>query len=96
MLGLAVAMGLLIGKQVGILGAVWLATKTRLAQRPAGASLAQLWGVSLLAGIGFTMSLFLTALAFAGSANADAARLGIFAGSLVSGLAGWIVLRCAR
>ncbi|MDE2404097.1 MAG: Na+/H+ antiporter NhaA [Sphingomonadales bacterium] len=92
----AVAAGLVLGKPAGVLGAVWLAGRTGLAPRPAGAGWAALWGVSLLAGIGFTMSLFIAALAFPDApAQAEAARLGILGGSLVSALAGFVVLRLA-
>lgn len=94
---LAVAAALLLGKQAGVLGAVWLAERSGYAARPRGAGWGQLWGVSLLAGIGFTMSLFLTALAFpAAPALADAARIGVLGGSVLSALAGYAVLRRSR
>lgn len=92
----AVAAGLVLGKQAGVFGAVLLAERTGWAPRPAGASWLQLWGVSLLAGVGFTMSLFIAALAFPQApALAEAARLGIVAGSLLSALGGYAVLRIA-
>ena len=98
--GLAVALGLVIGKQAGILGAVVIAERLGMAARPPGTTLAQIWGVALIAGVGFTMALFLAELAFpavsGASATGDMARLGIFAGSLLSALAGWAVLRRAR
>ena len=93
-LPLAVLAGLFIGKQLGVFGAIWLAVKTHLCPAPSGASWPQLYGASLLCGIGFTMSLFIGELAFPGSpAEAEAAKLGILAGSLLSALAGWTVLR---
>ena len=95
-LPLAVAAGLFIGKQVGILAAVMLAEKTGFARRPEGASTLQLWGMALLCGIGFTMSLFIGALAFPGDPLlVDEAKIGVLAGSLLSALAGYTVLRLA-
>ena len=96
-LPLAVAGGLVLGKQAGIFGAVWLADRTGLAPRPSGAGWGQIWGICLLAGIGFTMSLFLTPLAFpAAPGLAEQARLGVLAGSLVSAGLGFWVLRSGK
>ncbi|MBU6268303.1 MAG: Na+/H+ antiporter NhaA [Sphingomonadales bacterium] len=93
-LAFAVGAGLVLGKQGGVLGAVWLARRTGIASMPANGL--ALWGVSLLAGIGFTMSLFIANLAFPGDPHlADQARLGILGGSLVSALTGYAVLRIA-
>lgn len=93
---LGVAAGLLLGKLFGVFGVASLAIRLRLAAMPAGAGWVQLLGVSLLCGIGFTMSLFIGALAFAGSpAIQDAVKLGILAGSLAAGFAGWGLLRAA-
>ena len=93
-LPLGVLAGLFVGKQLGVFGAIWLAVKTRLCPAPPGARWPQLYGASLLCGIGFTMSLFIGELAFPGSpAEAEAAKLGILAGSLLSAVAGWAVLR---
>lgn len=91
---LGVAMGLLIGKQIGIFGLAWLAIKIGIARMPQGATFTQLYGVSLLCGIGFTMSLFLGALAFAEHAESaqNAIKLGVIAGSILSACAGAIVL----
>ena len=95
-LSLGVALGLFVGKQVGVGGALWLAIRSGLAPRPAGTTSAQLYGAALLCGIGFTMSLFIGALAFPDNSQAiDAAKLGTLAGSLLSGLAGYLVLRRA-
>ena len=92
-LPLAVALGLFAGKQAGVFGSVWLAVRTGLAQRPAGTGWAQIYGVALLCGIGFTMSLFIGGLAFAGPAQADAVKIGVLMGSLISAITGVIVLR---
>lgn len=95
-LPLAVALGLFLGKQAGILGAIALSRATAFAAPPQGASWTQLWGVSILCGIGFTMSLFIAALAFPAHPDlAEAAKLGIVAGSLLSALLGYVVLRLA-
>jgi NhaA family Na+:H+ antiporter len=95
-LALAVALGLFIGKQAGIFGATWLMVRTGLAKIPAGASWRHVYGAALLCGIGFTMSLFIGALAFPRRPDeVDAAKLGTLAGSLLSAIAGWLVLRFA-
>ena len=92
-LPLGIALGLLLGKQIGIFGSIVIAERLGVAKRPAGASLMQVWGLSLLCGIGFTMSLFIAALAFPGSpALIDEAKLGVLGGSLLAALAGFTVL----
>jgi NhaA family Na+:H+ antiporter len=87
-------LGLFVGKQIGVFGCIWLAVKLGLARRPAGTSWMQLYGMALLCGIGFTMSLFIGLLAF-GEAGAmqDQTKIGVLAGSLVAAVAGWAVLR---
>ena len=92
-LPLAIALGLLAGKQIGVFGSVWLAVKAGVAARPAGASWAQVYGVSLLCGIGFTMSLFIGGLAFPAQPEADAVKIGVLLGSLMSAVVGVVVLR---
>lgn len=95
-LPLAVALGLFIGKQAGIFGATWLVVRSGLAKIPTGASWHHVYGAALLCGIGFTMSLFIGGLAFPGRPDeVDAAKLGTLAGSLLSAIAGWVVLRFA-
>ncbi|MEY2884123.1 MAG: hypothetical protein RL490_1847 [Pseudomonadota bacterium] len=90
---LGIALGLLLGKQLGVFGAIAGLVRAGIADAPAGASWRQLWGLSVLCGIGFTMSLFIAALAFGeGTAQDMAAKLGILAGSILSALAGWLIL----
>ena len=92
-LPLAIALGLFVGKQVGVFSSVWLAVKAGIATRPAGASWTQIYGVSLLCGIGFTMSLFIGGLAFPAQPEVDAVKIGVLLGSLMSAVAGVLVLR---
>lgn len=93
---LGIAAGLFLGKQLGIFSTIWLAVKTGIAERPRGASWLQVYGVALLCGIGFTMSLFIAMLAFAGQETMLAeAKLGVMVGSLMSGVVGYCVLRLA-
>jgi len=95
-LPLGIAAGLFFGKQIGIFAAVRLSVALGLASRPRGATWRQVYGVSLLCGIGFTMSLFIGGLAFPGQpALAEQAKLGTLAGSLLSALAGYFLLRFA-
>ena len=91
---LGVAAGLFLGKQAGVFGFAWLAIRLRLANMPRYASWIHLYGVAVLCGIGFTMSLFIGLLAFPESAVAqDETKLGVLLGSMLSGLVGWLVLR---
>jgi NhaA family Na+:H+ antiporter len=90
---LAIAAGLFFGKQFGVFLTVWIAVKMRWARRPEGASFAQIYGVALICGIGFTMSLFIGLLAFPNSpVLQEAVKIGVLLGSIVSGIAGAIVL----
>lgn len=95
-LPLGIAAGLFLGKQVGIFASVWCAVKLGLAGKLRGATWLQIYGVALLCGIGFTMSLFISGLAFAGDALLqDEAKVGILMGSVLSALVGFAVLRFA-
>lgn len=90
---LATALGLLIGKPVGIYGASWLAVRLRWAELPAQCTWAGLFGVAILGGIGFTMALFIGGLAFDDPAQLDAAKVGVLGGSLLTGSLGalWLM-----
>ncbi|WP_342624549.1 Na+/H+ antiporter NhaA [Pseudomonas alkylphenolica] len=91
---LGVALGLLVGKQVGIFLLAALAIRMGLAKLPEGSTWVQLYGVALLCGIGFTMSLFIGNLAFAGSALLiDEVKVGVLIGSILAAFGGVIVLR---
>ena len=82
------------GKQLGIFGSIWIAVRTGFATRPGGWR--QIYGMSLLAGIGFTMSLFIGGLAFPGRPELiDQVKIGVLAGSILSAIAGYLVLRSA-
>lgn len=95
-LPLGVAAGLALGKQAGIFTAIWLSVRTGFARMPSGATWPQVYGLSLLCGIGFTMSLFIGALAFPGNETLiEEAKIGILSGSLISAVAGFLVLRFA-
>jgi NhaA family Na+:H+ antiporter len=91
---LGVGLGLFLGKQAGIFTATWLAVKLRLSPLPTGASWSQVYGVAVLGGIGFTMSIFISTLAFpAGSLLNEKAKVGILLGSAISAIAGYLFLR---
>ena len=93
---LGIAAGLFLGKQIGVLGAVWLAVASRVARLPDGVRWIQIHGTALLCGIGFTMSLFIGTLAFDDApAYGTGVRLGVLSGSLLSAVAGYLVLRLA-
>ena len=94
-IAVGVLAGLILGKPLGIMAAALLAVKSGVAKLPHGVGWTSLFGYAWLAGIGFTMSLFIAMLAFDETALVDAAKLGILAGSLVAGVAGAIVLRIA-
>ncbi|MDH5766419.1 MAG: Na+/H+ antiporter NhaA, partial [Gammaproteobacteria bacterium] len=94
---IGIALGLFIGKQLGVFGFCWLAIKFKLTSLPAGISWGSLYGVAALCGIGFTMSLFIGSLAFE-ETGVDLMfddRLGIIIGSLVSGIVGYVVLKAS-
>lgn len=89
---LGIVLGLLVGKQLGIFGAVWLAVRFGVAKLPEGAGWRHLYGVALVAGIGFTMSLFIAGLAFSDPDMFRSARLSVVIGSLLSAIGGVAVL----
>lgn len=90
---LGIALGLFVGKQVGVTFSVWASVKLGIAELPHGTTLKHMYGVALLCGIGFTMALFVANLAFIDPAHLDAAKLSILIGSTVSAVVGMIVLR---
>jgi len=93
-ISLGIIVGLVLGKVLGIAGVAFIATKLGIAKLPEGSTMNQVFGVALLGGIGFTMSIFVAELAFYG--NADAifqAKIGILAASLFAGILGFIWLR---
>jgi NhaA family Na+:H+ antiporter len=92
---LAVVLGLVVGKPLGITVAAVMAVRWRLATLPAGVTWLALHGCAWLGGIGFTMSLFITMLAFNGSPLIEAAKLGVLAGSAVTGVVGAILVRAS-
>ncbi|WP_291827961.1 Na+/H+ antiporter NhaA [Bosea sp. (in: a-proteobacteria)] len=92
---LGIALGLFLGKQIGVFGFSWLAIRAGLAAMPAQANTLQLYGVALLCGIGFTMSLFIGALAFDSAELGKATKIGVLLGSIASAVLGAIVLRMA-
>ncbi|HEV7341048.1 MAG TPA: Na+/H+ antiporter NhaA [Sphingopyxis sp.] len=95
-LPLGIAAGLFFGKQIGIFGSVWLAVKLGVAGKLRGATWLQIYGVAMLCGIGFTMSLFIGGLAFPGNALLiEEAKIGVLMGSLAAALLGFAVLRFA-
>lgn len=94
-LPLGIALGLFLGKQLGIFGSVWISVKLGLGVRPKNANWTQIYGVSLLCGIGFTMSLFIGGLAFTDAATADAVKIGVLMGSVISAVMGYALLRFA-
>lgn len=90
---LGIAAGLFLGKQLGIMSFVWAAAQSGISRLPDGVTWPQIYGVSVLAGIGFTMSLFIGTLAFSEPEHAAAVRIGVLAGSMASALLGYFILR---
>jgi len=94
---MGIMLGLFIGKQLGVFGFSWLAIKLKLASLPEGSSWRQLYGVAVLTGIGFTMSLFVDSLAFSDSqVYKYADKLAILLGSFLSGVVGYLILRGSK
>ncbi len=93
---LGIIVGLLSGKPLGITGTCWLAVKLGFADLPSGVTWRQLFGVSVLAGIGFTMSLFITGLAFSDLADQETAKIGILVASLLAGVIGVILIATSK
>jgi len=94
-LPLGIALGLIVGKQVGVFGLTLLMVKTGIAKMPHGATALHIYGISCLAGVGFTMSLFIGGLSFADAEMMNQVRLGVLSGSIVSGILGYSALMLA-
>lgn len=94
-LPIGVALGLFIGKPLGIFSISWFAVRFKIATLPEGVNFKQVFAVSVLCGIGFTMSMFITSLAFTDPVMADLARLGILLGSTLAAVFGYYLLACA-
>lgn len=92
-IAIGVALGLLIGKTTGVVGLTWLCIKMKIATLPEGMNLKNLFGVGLLASIGFTMSLFITQLAFSNQEHQIQAKIGIFVASIIGGVLGYLILK---
>jgi len=92
-LPLGIALGLFLGKQIGVFCLSWIAVKLGLAKLPTGATWPQVYGIACLTGVGFTMSLFIGTLAFEGDETLNAVRLGVLMGSIASGVLGFTLLR---
>ena len=90
---LGIALGLFVGKQIGVFSMAWISVKLGLAKLPTGANWAQVYGIACLTGVGFTMSLFIGTLAFEGDETLNAVRLGVLMGSIASGVLGYVLLR---
>ncbi len=95
LLPLGIALGLLLGKQLGVFGLTMLLVKTGLAQMPHGATKLHIYGIACLAGVGFTMSLFIGGLSFDDPAMMNQIRLGVLSGSVISGIMGYTALMFA-
>jgi NhaA family Na+:H+ antiporter len=92
---LGIALGLFLGKQAGVAGFAWLGVRLGFCRLPSGTTWRQMYAVALLAGIGFTMSLFIGTLAFTDPATTNGVRLGVLTGSIASGVIGFVMLRRA-
>jgi len=94
-LSIGIACGLFFGKQIGIFGLAFIAVRLGIGRKPLGSTWLQMYGVSILAGIGFTMSLFIAGLAFSDVGTQNATRVGVLLGTLASALFGSLVLLLA-
>ncbi len=93
---LGIALGLFIGKQIGVFGVMWVLERFNIIDYPIRASTLQVYGVALLCGIGFTMSLFIGGLSYSTDIFLDEVKIGVLGGSLMSGVVGAIVLLIAK
>jgi NhaA family Na+:H+ antiporter len=95
-LTMGIVFGLFLGKPIGIVGFSYLLNRLKMGTFPAGMGFKQMTGIGLIAGIGFTMSVFITTLSFETSEAANLSKLAVITGSMLSALAGMILLRCCR
>ena len=94
-LPLGIALGLILGKQIGVFGMTWALVKLGIARKPFGATWLHIYGVAARAGIGFTMSLFIGAMSFEDAFYMNEVRIGVLSGSVISAIIGFTVLRLA-
>jgi len=94
-ISIGIIVGLFIGKQLGIFAFSWAAVKLKIASLPEGVSWKKLYGAGILAGIGFTMSLFIAGLAFSDPALLDLSKIGVLTASLISGIVGYVLLKAS-
>jgi Na+/H+ antiporter NhaA len=94
-LPLGIALGLILGKQIGVFGMTWILVKFGVAKKPFGATWLHIYGVAALAGIGFTMSLFIGGLSFEDAFHMNEVRIGVLSGSIISAIIGFVVLKLA-
>lgn len=94
-IAIGIAAGLTLGKPIGIVGLSYLAVATGIATLPQGVRWSHVWGAGILAGIGFTMSLFIAELAFGAGANLEVSKIGIFAASTACALIGYAIMRAS-
>jgi NhaA family Na+:H+ antiporter len=92
---LGIGLGLFLGKQIGVIGSIWIVVRLGLGTLPQGANWRQVYGMALLTGVGFTMSLFVSTLAFPAEGYDADVRIAVLLGSLASAIAGYVVLRTA-
>jgi NhaA family Na+:H+ antiporter len=94
--GLGILCGLILGKQIGITLAAWLAVRSGLATLPTGVAWRHIYGAAWLGGIGFTMSIFISGLAFEGTPLLEISKVAVFVASATCGVVGWAILRGGR
>ena len=92
---LGIGLGLFLGKQIGVIGSIWIFVRLGLGTLPEGANWRQVYGMALLTGVGFTMSLFVSTLAFPAEGYDADVRIAVLLGSLASAITGYLVLRFA-
>ena len=95
-LGLGVLLGLVVGKPLGIGAAIWAATRARIGRLPDGISPRMVFGVAALAGVGFTVALFIAELAFVSPRDVEAAKLAVLLASVLASVFGAVILRSAN